>query len=263
MPERQDDSRVTTYFQHAELPFLSLSRVPSHAQRHTSHFTYASASAPHTKQPRAHARDVRQPRDRRVGARRRPFALATRALPFGPPLMLDAPLADAEHAQTLGRARRARGVGFACLPGQAGTGGGRGVDMCDAQLVGLAVVQNVVARVGLDYVSDGKLLDVVNLYPPPHPLPAQTKPLVMLIHFGLMASTRCGSESYAPPELLVATHTANYAESSFHSLSCAPSDTHSITHSHSTYASTSASHTKQPRVRTPGTFDGRKTDAWA
>lgn len=103
--------------------------------------------------------------------------------------------------------------------------------------------------------------------------PAEDKPLVKLTDFGLARkidpddpwlSTRCGSESYAAPELLVAAHSTTDAESPLPSLSRAPSDAHSTTHSHSTYASSSSSpHTKQPRARTPGTYDGRETDAWA
>ncbi|KAI9443703.1 kinase-like domain-containing protein [Lactarius psammicola] len=101
--------------------------------------------------------------------------------------------------------------------------------------------------------------------------PAEDKPLVKLTDFGLSRkidpddpwlSTRCGSESYAAPELLVAAHTTTTdAEAPFSSLSRAPSDAHSsTTHPHSIHA---APHTKQPRTRTPGTYDGRETDAWA
>ncbi|KAI9436326.1 kinase-like domain-containing protein [Lactarius indigo] len=97
-------------------------------------------------------------------------------------------------------------------------------------------------------------------------LPAEDKPLVKLTDFGLSRkidpddpwlSTRCGSESYAAPELLVAAHsTSTDAEYPLPSLSRAPSDAHG-THSH-------APHTTKPsRARTPGTYDGRETDAWA
>ncbi|KAH9015987.1 kinase-like domain-containing protein [Lactarius pseudohatsudake] len=99
-------------------------------------------------------------------------------------------------------------------------------------------------------------------------LPAEGQPLVKLTDFGLSRkidpddpwlSTRCGSESYAAPELLVAAHTTTTdAESPLPSLSRAPSDAHgssSATHSHSA--------SKQPRARTPGMYDGRETDAWA
>ncbi|KAH9024129.1 kinase-like domain-containing protein, partial [Lactarius hengduanensis] len=99
-------------------------------------------------------------------------------------------------------------------------------------------------------------------------LPAEDQPLVKLTDFGLSRkidpddpwlSTRCGSESYAAPELLVAAHTTTTdAESPLPSLSRAPSDAHgssSTTHSHSA--------SKQPRTRTPGMYDGRETDAWA
>lgn len=80
-------------------------------------------------------------------------------------------------------------------------------------------------------------------------------------------STRCGSESYAAPELLVAAHSTTIdVESPLPSLSRAPSDAHSsTTHPHhTTYLSASIPHhTKPPRARTPGTYDGRETDAWA
>ncbi|KAF8265618.1 kinase-like domain-containing protein [Lactarius quietus] len=97
--------------------------------------------------------------------------------------------------------------------------------------------------------------------------PPEGKPLIKLTDFGLARkiepddpwlSTRCGSESYAAPELLVAAHNTTDAEQALPSLSRAPSDAHSAsTHfPHTT-------HTKQPRTRTPGTYDGRETDAWA
>jgi protein-serine/threonine kinase len=102
--------------------------------------------------------------------------------------------------------------------------------------------------------------------------PTDDRPLVKLTDFGLSRkidpedpwlSTRCGSESYAAPELLVAAHTTTIDfESPLPSLSRAPSD---ATHPHTTtttYLSASAS-AKPPRARTPGTYDGRETDAWA
>ncbi|KAI9433804.1 hypothetical protein H4582DRAFT_1799623, partial [Lactarius indigo] len=71
-------------------------------------------------------------------------------------------------------------------------------------------------------------------------------------------STRCGSESYAAPELLVTAHsTSTDAEYSLPSLSRAPSDAHGTRSQHRGHT------TKQPRARTPGTYGGRKTDAWA
>jgi protein-serine/threonine kinase len=65
---------------------------------------------------------------------------------------------------------------------------------------------------------------------------------------------RCGSESYVAlaPELLVAAHNTADAEPP---LSRAPSDAHCSTH----FAH--AHHIKQPR--TPDTYDGRESDAWA
>ena len=97
--------------------------------------------------------------------------------------------------------------------------------------------------------------------------PAEGKPLVKLTDFGLSRkidpddpwlSTRCGSETYAAPELLVAAHSTADAEPPLPSLSRAPSDVHHTPYAHS------AQHTRQPpRARTPGTYDGRETDAWA
>ena len=89
----------------------------------------------------------------------------------------------------------------------------------------------------------------------------EVKPLVKLTDFGLARkidpddpwlSTRCGSESYAAPELLVAAHTD---EHNIPALSRAPSD-----------ANGAPSATSQPKprlARVPGTYDGRETDAWA
>ncbi|KAH9170761.1 kinase-like domain-containing protein [Lactarius sanguifluus] len=97
-------------------------------------------------------------------------------------------------------------------------------------------------------------------------LPTEDQPLVKLTDFGLSRkidpddpwlSTRCGSESYAAPELLVAAHsTTTDAESPLPSLSRAPSDAHGS-------SSSAYSASKQPRARTPGMYDGRETDAWA
>jgi serine/threonine protein kinase len=91
-------------------------------------------------------------------------------------------------------------------------------------------------------------------------LPAEGKSLVKLTDFGLSRkidpddpwpSTRCGSETYAAPELLVAAH-STADEPPLPSLSRAPSDAH-----HTPYAYV-PQHTKQPpRARTPGTYDGR------
>ncbi len=117
-------------------------------------------------------------------------------------------------------------------------------------------------------ITSGWRTDILLTANPFVSLPTEDKPIVKLTDFGLSRkidpddpwlSTRCGSESYAAPELLVAAHTTTTdAESPLPSLSRAPSDAHTTTtHSHS------ASHTKQPRARTPGTYDGRETDAWA
>ncbi len=76
-----------------------------------------------------------------------------------------------------------------------------------------------------DYVSDGELLDVVSPYQSPRLLARTsqaTRQADRLWARGLARkidpydpwlSTRCGSESYAAPELLVAAHTTTYAES--------------------------------------------------
>jgi protein-serine/threonine kinase len=94
--------------------------------------------------------------------------------------------------------------------------------------------------------------------------PAEGRPLVKLTDFGLARkidadepwlSTRCGSESYAAPELLVAAHTDDQA---LPALSRAPSDAHGRT------AADAGSQPKlRPAARMPGTYDGRETDAWA
>ncbi|KAI0255244.1 kinase-like domain-containing protein [Lactifluus subvellereus] len=90
--------------------------------------------------------------------------------------------------------------------------------------------------------------------------PAEDEPLVKLTDFGLSRkidpddpwlSTRCGSESYAAPELLVAAHAD---EQSLPTLSRAPSDAH---------AAAAPSQPKSRVGRMPGTYDGRETDAWA
>lgn len=91
----------------------------------------------------------------------------------------------------------------------------------------------------------------------------EDKPLIKLTDFGLARkidpedpwlSTRCGSESYAAPELLVAAHTD---EHSLPALSRAPSD---VT---GTSTATASSQPKSRHARVPGTYDGRETDAWA
>ncbi len=90
---------------------------------------------------------------------------------------------------------------------------------------------------------------------------AEDEPLIKLTDFGLARkidpnepwlSTRCGSESYAAPELLIASH---MDEQALPALSRAPSDAH---------GGSAGSHSK-PRTtaRTPGTYDGRESDAWA
>jgi len=99
-------------------------------------------------------------------------------------------------------------------------------------------------------------------------LPAEDKPLVKLTDFGLARkidpddpwlSTRCGSESYAAPELLVASHnTSTDTELPLHTLSRAPTDAHSP-HAPSAISASA----KPPRARMPGMYDGRETDAWA
>ncbi|KAI0303302.1 kinase-like domain-containing protein [Multifurca ochricompacta] len=91
-------------------------------------------------------------------------------------------------------------------------------------------------------------------------LPTDDQPLVKLTDFGLARkidpddpwlSTRCGSESYAAPELLVASHTD---EQPLPALSRAPSDAH---------GTSSTAQPKSRASRVPGTYDGRETDAWA
>jgi protein-serine/threonine kinase len=92
-------------------------------------------------------------------------------------------------------------------------------------------------------------------------LPPEDEPLIKLTDFGLARkidadepwlSTRCGSESYAAPELLIAAH---MDEQILPALSRAPSDAH---------GGSAGSHSKSRKAaRTPGTYDGRETDAWA
>jgi protein-serine/threonine kinase len=91
--------------------------------------------------------------------------------------------------------------------------------------------------------------------------PAEDEPLIKLTDFGLARkidpdepwlSTRCGSESYAAPELLIAAHTD---EQALPALSRAPSDAHG--------GSTGSQAKSRSAGRTPGTYDGRETDAWA
>lgn len=92
-------------------------------------------------------------------------------------------------------------------------------------------------------------------------VPPEDEPLIKLTDFGLARkidpdepwlSTRCGSESYAAPELLIAAHTD---EQTLPALSRAPSDAH---------GGPAGSHSKsRTAARTPGTYDGRETDAWA
>jgi serine/threonine protein kinase len=89
----------------------------------------------------------------------------------------------------------------------------------------------------------------------------EDEPLIKLTDFGLARkfdpdepwlSTRCGSESYAAPELLIAAHTD---EQTLPALSRAPSDARS---------GFAGSHSKsRTATRMLGTYDGRETDAWA
>ena len=93
-------ARSSTQHPNAEPPLPSLSRAPSHAHGYI-HF---ASHAPHAlKQPRAHTPGTYDGRETNAWALGVVlFALATRALPFDPPLMLDnAPPADidAERAR--------------------------------------------------------------------------------------------------------------------------------------------------------------------
>jgi len=112
---------------------------------------------------------------------------------------------------------------------------------------------------------DIKLENILLTSNPFTAVPAEDKPLVKLTDFGLARkinaddpwlSTRCGSESYAAPELLVAAHTDEHA---LPALSRAPSDAQGV-------SITSVTANPQPKsriARVPGTYDGRETDAWA
>lgn len=93
--------------------------------------------------------------------------------------------------------------------------------------------------------------------------PPEDRPLVKLTDFGLARiinqdepwlSTRCGSESYAAPELLVAAHT----DEALPALSRAPSDARG-----GSGANADSQHKSRTAARMPGTYDGRETDAWA
>jgi protein-serine/threonine kinase len=114
---------------------------------------------------------------------------------------------------------------------------------------------------------DIKLENILLTADPFTSLPPEGKPLVKLTDFGLARKidpddpwlcTRCGSESYAAPELLVAAHSTADDEPPLPSLSRAPSDARGSTH-----FTQHTPHAKQPRARTPGTYDGRETDAWS
>lgn len=114
---------------------------------------------------------------------------------------------------------------------------------------------------------DIKLENILLTANPFTSLPPEGKPLVKLTDFGLARKidpddpwlcTRCGSESYAAPELLVAAHSTADDEPPLPSLSRAPSDARGSTH-----FTQHTPHAKQPRARTPGTYDGRETDAWS
>jgi protein-serine/threonine kinase len=60
--------------------------------------------------------------------------------------------------------------------------------------------------------------------------------------------------------LLVAAHSTAADEPPLPALSRAPADAGGSTHLANHHA---RAHTKPPRARTPGTYDGRETDAWA
>ncbi|THH20053.1 hypothetical protein EW146_g1241 [Bondarzewia mesenterica] len=94
-------------------------------------------------------------------------------------------------------------------------------------------------------------------------LPERPAPLIKLTDFGLARAidpsdpwltTRCGSESYAAPELLVADH--DELEEEVH-LSREPT----ITHRHRNKPDAVSS--GKVAQRREGTYDGRETDAWA
>jgi len=115
-------------------------------------------------------------------------------------------------------------------------------------------------------ISDSIWADILLTTNPFIAEPTEGKPLIKLTDFGLARkidpdnlwlSTRCGSESYAAPELLVAAHTD---ENALPALSRAPSDARGA------YVGTVSTTASQPKLRvarTPGTYDGRETDAWA
>jgi protein-serine/threonine kinase len=86
----------------------------------------------------------------------------------------------------------------------------------------------------LNYRADSITTDILLTSNPFTAPPAEDKPLVKLTDFGLARkidaddpwlSTRCGSESYAAPELLVAAHTDEHA---LPALSRAPSDAQGV-----------------------------------
>lgn len=126
------------------------------------------------------------------------------------------------------------------------------------ELVG--VVEWIHARLVVH--RDIKLENILLTSNPFTAMPDQDRPLVKLTDFGLARkidpddpwlSTRCGSESYAAPELLVAAHSDEHM---LPALSRAPSDANG----------TSTATSSQPKLRltrAPGTYDGRETDAWA
>jgi protein-serine/threonine kinase len=111
------------------------------------------------------------------------------------------------------------------------------------------------------FTPDSVETDILLTTNPFKSVPPEDEPLIKLTDFGLARkfdpdepwlSTRCGSESYAAPELLIAAHTD---EQALPALSRAPSDAH---------GGPAGLHSKsRTAARTPGTYDGRETDAWA
>ncbi|KAI0061997.1 kinase-like protein [Artomyces pyxidatus] len=108
--------------------------------------------------------------------------------------------------------------------------------------------------------------------------PPITSPLIKLTDFGLARvidthdpwlSTRCGSESYAAPELLVATHptTLDDEMGPVAQLSRAPSEyrRHGSSYAAATEQEedTTGKSAEDTVPRREGTYDGRETDAWA